>query len=217
MFSGGKDSCYSVWLVQHQAWDVARLVTVKPEARDSWMFHYPNVAWTSLQARSMGLKHTVIPGGTKEMETLEQALRVMRDEDGLDGIVTGAIASEYQKSKFDNLCDKVGLRSFCPLWHKKPEVLLEDLIAGGFRIIMSAVAASGLDESWLGRELTPSEWERIKNISAQIGLHLSGEGGEYETFVVDAPQFSKGIMILESERVWNGQSGYLNIKNASLS
>ncbi len=217
MFSGGKDSCYSVWLVQHQAWDVAQLVTVKPEARHSWMFHYPNVEWTTLQARSMGLDHTIISSGTNEMETLEEALRAMKHENGLDGLVTGAVASDYQKSRFDNLCDKLGLRSFSPLWHKKPEVLLGDLIAGGFRIIMSAVAASGLDESWLGRELTPPEWGRLKEISSRLGLHLSGEGGEYETFVIDAPQFSKGISILESERVWSGQSGHLNILKASFS
>ena len=217
MFSGGKDSCYSVWLVQHQAWDVARLVTVKPEARDSWLFHYPNVEWTPLQARSMGLDHTIVSSGTNEMETLQEALRVMKAEDGLDGLVTGAVASDYQKSMFDNLCDKLGLRSFSPLWHKRPEVLLGDLIAGGFRIIMSAVAASGLDESWLGRELTLPEWGRLRESSARLGLQLAGEGGEYETFVIDAPQFSKSISILESERVWSGQSGQLNIKRASLS
>ena len=217
MFSGGKDSCYAVWLVQHQAWDVARLVTMKPENRDSWMFHYPNVEWTTLQARSMELDHTVVEGGTNEMETLEEALRAMKAEDRLDGVVTGAVASDYQRARFDRVCDKVGLRSFNPLWHKKPEVLVGDLVAGGFRIIMSAVAASGLDESWLGRELTPAEWRRLGDMSSRLGLHLSGEGGEYETFVIDAPQFSKSVSLLESEKVWAGQSGHLNIKKAVLS
>ncbi len=217
MFSGGKDSCYSVWLSQHQAWDVERLVTVKPETRDSWMFHYPNVEWTSLQARSMGLKHTLVSTDTDDLQQLEETLRKLKVEDQLDGLITGAVASEFQKSRFDYICDRVGLKSFSPLWHKKPETIVEDLVAAGFRIVMSGVAASGLDESWLGKELTLTEWNRLKVVSVRFGIHLAGEGGEYETFVVDAPQFSTPISIIESEKVWEGQSGHLKIKRASLS
>lgn len=217
MFSGGKDSCYSIWLAQHQAWDVARLITVRPESRDSWMFHHPNVEWTGLQARSMGLEHSVVASGDDELSRLEEMLRVLKSKDKLDGLVTGAVASDFQKTRFDNMCEKLGLRSFSPLWHKSPERLVEDLMTGGFRIIMSGVAAAGLDGSWLGRELTRVEWGHLREISRRYGLHLSGEGGEYETFVVDAPQFAKAISITESEKVWSGQSGYLNIRRALLS
>lgn len=217
MFSGGKDSCYSVWLAQHQAWDINRLVTIKPEAPDSWMFHYPNVEWTGLQARSMGLQHTLVSTSADDLARLEETLRKLKLEQNLDGIVTGAIASEYQKTRFDYVCERVGLRSFSPLWHKRPETIVDDLVAAGFRIIMSGVAAAGLDESWLGKELTPTAWNELRKISTRFGIHLAGEGGEYETFVVDAPQFLQPIAISESERVWDGQSGHLKIKKASLS
>jgi diphthine-ammonia ligase len=217
MFSGGKDSCYSVWLSQHQAWDVERLVTVRPESRDSWMFHYPNVEWTVLQAKSMGLQHTLVSTGTDELQLLEETLRELKVEDRLDGLVTGAVASEFQKTRFDYVCDRVGLKSFSPLWHKKAETILEDLVAAGFRIVMSGVAASGLDGSWLGRELTPTDWNLLKVVSTRFGIHLAGEGGEYETFVIDAPQFSTPISIIESEKVWHGQSGHLKITRASMS
>ncbi len=217
MFSGGKDSCYSVWLAQHQAWDVKGLVTIKPEAPDSWMFHYPNVEWTGLQARSMSLQQTLVSTSTDDLVQLEETLRRLKFEHNLDGLVTGAVASEYQKTRFDYVCDRVGLKSFSPLWHKKPETIVDDLVAAGFRIVMSGVAAFGLDESWLGKELTPTEWNELKRISTRFGIHLAGEGGEYETFVVDAPQFSRPISISESEKVWDGQSGHLKIKRASLS
>ncbi len=216
MFSGGKDSCYSVWLTQHQAWDIAKLVTVKPEAPDSWMFHYPNVEWTGLQACSMGLQQVMVASGADELESLAETLRAMKRDEGIEGLVTGAVASDYQKSRFDNLCDRVGLKSFSPLWHKKPEVLVSDLLSAGFRMVMSGVAASGLDESWLGKELSRIEWERLKELSERRGFHLSGEGGEYETFVIDAPHFSRSISIMDSERVWDGQSGRLVIRKASL-
>jgi len=94
---------------------------------------------------------------------------------------------------------------------------VKDLVAAGFKIVMSGVAASGLDESWLGKELTLTEWSKLKVVSARFGIHLAGEGGEYETFVVDAPQFSTLISIIESQKVWDGQSGHLRITKASLS
>jgi len=216
MFSGGKDSCYSVWLVQRQAWDIAKLVTVRPQATDSWMFHYPNVEWTGLQADAMGLQLALVSSPCDELEGLEETLRVMKRDEGVEGLVTGAVASDYQKSRFDSLCERVGLKSFSPLWHKNPGVLVDDLISAGFRIVMSGVAASGLDEAWLGKELTSVEWGRLKELSERHGLHLSGEGGEYETFVIDAPYFSKSISMLESERVWDGQSGRWVIKKSSL-
>ena len=95
-------------------------------------------------------------------------------------------------------------------------MLVDDLVNAGFRIVMSSVAASGLDESWLGTELTSSVWKKLKKLSSQRGLHLSGEGGEYETFVIDAPHFSGTILIETSDRVWDGQSGRLIIRKASL-
>jgi diphthine-ammonia ligase len=216
MFSGGKDSCYSTWLVQHHAWNVAGLVTVKPEFEDSWMFHYPNVEWTKLQATSMNLPQTIVPGGKDEMKSLEETLRTIGRNGGIDGLVTGAVASDYQKTRFDNLCERIGLKSFSPLWHKRSETVASDLINSGFSMIMSGVAASGLDESWLGRELTPDQWGRLRALSSRHGFHLLGEGGEYETFVIDAPMFSRKISILEAEKVWKGQSGRLVIREASL-
>ncbi len=216
MFSGGKDSCYSVWLMQHQAWEVTRLVTVKPASRESFMFHYPNVEWTGLQAISMGIPQKVVSAGNDELFELEETLQELKVEERLDGIVTGAISSEYQRSRFDNLCERVGLRSFSPLWHKKPETIVNDLASAGFRVIMSGVAASGLDASWLGKELTTAEWNRLKGIAVKFGIHLAGEGGEYESLVIDAPHFAKAVSIEQSEKVWDGQSGYLKIERATL-
>jgi len=45
---------------------------------------------------------------------------------------------------------------------------------------------------------------------------LTGEGGEYESFVLDAPHFKKTIEIEESRREWRGDSGRMIIEKASL-
>ena len=216
LFSGGKDSAYATWVGQHQGWDVS-LVTVKPSSPDSRMFHYPNVEWTHLQAQAMGLAHEVVEmTGTDEIGDLQHALGRMKSRHEISGLVTGAVASDYQKTRFDNMCDAVGMKSYAPLWHKSPKLLVEDFKKSGFRIILIAVAAKGLDESWLGRELTEIEWSRLEGLSKIHGIHLTGEGGEYESFVLDAPHFSKRIEIEKTRKEWRGDSGRLVIEEASL-
>jgi diphthine-ammonia ligase len=200
----------------HQAWDV-RLVTVRPSSADSLMFHHPSIEWTRLQAKAMGLSHEIVEmKGKGELVDLQHTLGRMKSEDKISGLVTGAVASEYQKTRFDNMCDAIGLKTYAPLWHKSPKLLVENLVKSGFRIILTAVAAKGLDESWLGRELTEREWSKLEQLSKIHGIHLTGEGGEYESFVLDAPHFSKTIQIERSRNEWHGDSGSMVIEEASL-
>ncbi len=217
LFSGGKDSAYAVWVLQHLGWEISSLITVKPRTADSWMFHYPNVEWTLLQADAMGFPHRMVQAaGDYELGELQDVLASMKRDLGIVGLATGAVASDYQKTRFDNMCDAIGLRSFSPLWHKRPELLIDDLTKAGFRIVMTAVAAKGLDRTWLGRELSDEDWSRLRGLSRRHGIHLTGEGGEYESFVLDAPNFKKAVRLEKTEVAWNGQSGRLIIERASL-
>jgi diphthine-ammonia ligase len=217
LFSGGKDSTYATWIVQHQGWDVASLVTVRPSSRDSLMFHSPTIKWTSLQAQAMGLQQIVTDtAGRDELQGLREKLSGLKTDDRVSGLVTGAVASDYQKTRFDNMCDTVGMKTYSPLWHKNPKLLVADLRKAGFRIILTAVAANGLDESWLGRELSDHEWSRLEKLSERHGIHLTGEGGEYESFVLDAPHFSQSIEIEKSGKEWEGDRGVLVVEGASL-
>src|SRR5437773_8079499 len=190
LFSGGKDSLYSAWVVLHQGWNVS-LVTVKPSSADSRMFHHPNIEWTRLQAQAMGLSHEFVESTSKnEMADLQHALAALKSKQQISGIVTGAVASDYQKTRFDNMCDAIGLKSYSPLWHKNPRLLVEDLKKSGFRIILSAVAAKGLDKSCLGRELTEQEWSRLETLSEIDRIYVTSGGGESERFVLDAALYS---------------------------
>lgn len=217
LFSGGKDSTYAVWVLQHLGWEISSLITVKPRRVDSWMFHYPNVEWTPLQADAMGIPHRMVQaGGDDELVELQDVLVSMKRERGILGLATGAVASDYQKTRFDNMCDAIRLRSFSPLWHKRPELLVNDLTKAGFRIVMTGVAAKGLDETWLGRELSDEDWRDLSRLSKKHGIHLTGEGGEYESFVLDAPSFKRVVRLEKTEVAWNGQSGRLVIERASL-
>ncbi len=216
MFSGGKDSTYTIWLLQHQGWDVSVLVTVQPKGPDSFMFHYPGIESTGLQSKSVGIDHVIVREEKSGLEELQNALAHVKREYGIDGLATGAVESDYQKTRFDHICETLGIRSFSPLWHKKPETIVDDLIEARFDAIITGVAARGLDRSWLGRHLDTKASEELKQLSSQYGIHLTGEGGEYESFVVDAPNFKQKIRIEKTRDVWDGQSGHIVIEEALL-
>jgi uncharacterized protein (TIGR00290 family) len=87
----------------------------------------------------------------------------------------------------------------------------------GFEFILTACMAMGLGSDWLGRTIDGKAIDELKGISRRYGISLVFEGGEAETYVLNAPIFRKRIRIVESHPVWKGDSGYLNIARASLS
>ncbi|MEW6069695.1 MAG: diphthine--ammonia ligase, partial [Candidatus Thermoplasmatota archaeon] len=183
--SGGKDSLYAAYIMHSQGYELKYLITVLPANPYSYMFHYYNVRLTEFQARSMGiplLQKTTKGEKEEELEDLKEAISTVKNE--IDAIVTGAIASEYQKQRIDIICEELKLSSFAPLWHKDYDMLLEDMLSTGFEIIITAVAAQGLDENWLGRKIDKQCIEDLKILSKKYKIQLAGEGGEYDTFVL---------------------------------
>ncbi len=213
LFSGGKDSCYATHLCLSWGWE-AQWLTIHPPA-DSMMFHHPNTGWTALQAEAAGIKwHEMRSKASdasdtqSELDELEGALRRMK----VDGIVSGAVGSEYQKQRIEVIGQRLGLPTFAPLWHKKPEVLREMLVQ--MEVYLVSVAAQGLDEKWLGKRLVPDDVGRLEALRPTVSPFL--EGGEGETFVTDAPYFGKRIVIDKMEKSWDGLRGTAWIKKAHL-
>ena len=203
LYSGGKDSTFAIWYALNQGHDL-QLVSVFPEP-ESMMFHVPNIHLVSLGAEAMGLPISTIQTTHKnELKDLESLLSTLK----IEGVVSGALASDYQKTRIERICDSLSLKSFAPLWHVNPSSYMASLIDGGFKTIFSAVASGGLDQSWLGRALDHNAISNLK----KLDLHLAGEGGEYETLVLDAPFFRKKISIKGSKRSWDGSAGSLSIQ-----
>ncbi len=185
----------------------------------SYMFHFPDLKWVPLQSESMAVPLlTERTEGVKEEELadLERALARAKREFGVEGICTGALASVYQKARVERICEKLGLRCLSPLWGVDPEAHLRRLVADGFSAIIVSVSALGLDQGWLGRRLDPSSIDELVSLGKRFRFHVGLEGGEGETFVLDAPFFSKRIEVRAAEKHWRGDSGYLEITDAVL-
>lgn len=219
LFSGGKDSTFALWCAQMQGWDIESLVTVFPQSKDSWMFHFPATKWTKLQAQAIGIPHVIIETkGEKESELkdLSEGLEQLMKSSGIEGIVSGAITSEYQRTRLDNMCDSLGLRSFAPLWHKNQEQLVKEQIESGFEAIITSCNALGLDSKWLGRKLGVKELQELGKLNKRYGVNVALEGGEAETFVLRAPMFNGRLSVIRSSPHWCGESGYLELEDVRL-
>jgi uncharacterized protein (TIGR00290 family) len=94
LFSGGKDSTYAIRLAEQLGHDVSYLVSVQSENPDSYMFHTVNQQLTELQAEAMGKEYVVSYTKGRKEEELEDLEETLASLD-VDGVVTGAIASQY--------------------------------------------------------------------------------------------------------------------------
>lgn len=211
--SGGKDSCYALWLAMMQGNEIAQVVAMIPKREDSFMFHYPNVKLIDLFAECARLPLIKAEMSGEREEELKDLKRVLQGLD-VEGVVSGAIASTYQKSRIDSICKELGMKSLAPLWGRNPVELLRGMFEASFKIIVTSVAAMGLGSDWLGRELNEKALQDLIELNKKYGVNLAGEGGEFESLVVDAPFFKKRIEITEAEKVWRGTSGYYLIKQA---
>ena len=219
LFSGGKDSTMAAYKAMEDGWQVEYLLSMHSENPHSYMFHVPNIHLTQLlsQAMEIPLIQAKTPGEKEEeLEDLRNALLDLKNR-GIEAVFTGAIHSEYQKSRIDGLCKEVGLKSHAPLWHRDPLDYMQEIIDLGFKVILTSASAEGLDESWLGRIVDEDLLEELKGLHEKYGLHMAFEGGEAETLVLDGPIFKKRLNILDSENVWEVDSGYMVIKDAELS
>ena len=219
LLSGGKDSVYAMYLAKQEGHEISVLVTIASKNPESYMFHVPNIHLTKLQAEAMNIPQIFRETeGVKEeeLEDLKIVLKEAIEEYQIEGIVSGAIFSNYQRSRMDDLAEELGLASLSPLWRQKPKDLLSDMVAEGFRIIISAVAAGGMGPEWLGVQINARVIEELADLHNICYVCTAGEGGEFETLVLDAPVFNKTINIIDAEKEWDGQSGVYSIRSAVL-
>lgn len=204
LFSSGKDSNYAMHIMQQQNYAVECLITIKSQNPDSYMFHTPNIELAQLQAEAMGIPliEEITPGEKEiELEDMKNAIQRAKDEFGIEGVVTGALYSNYQRERIERVCDELGLKAFSPLWHIDQEKEMKQLLSIGFEFIFSSIAAYGLDKSWVGRTIDEKDIERLVRLNEKIGLNVAGEGGEFESFVLDGPMYNKKIEIRELDVV----------------
>lgn len=211
LLSGGKDSIYSGYLAKKHGHELTCCISMVSKNKHSYMFHTPSISKTALQSKSMGipiiLKET---SGKKESELkdLEFAIKSAIKKYKISGIVTGAIQSVYQSSRIQKICNKLKIECFNPLWLTNEEEYLKELLKNKFKVILTGVFAYPLDKSFLGKEINKKFIEEIKLLNKKYGISMIGEGGEFETFVLNCPLFKKPLKVKSFEDIKEGENSF---------
>ncbi len=211
LFSGGKDSTYAMYLAKKAGNELACLITLHSENKESYMFHTPSIEQTEKQAEVLGIPLMVSKTrGVKEKELVDltNAIKKAKEKYHIEGIVTGALHSVYQAERIQKICDNLKLKCLNPLWHKDEISYLKELIDNKFKVMVVGIAAYPLDKSWLGRMIDDKFIDEVKVLKDKYKIHAAGEGGEFETFVLDCPMFKHELKIKsykdfnEGENAW---------------
>jgi len=202
LFSGGKDSTYAAYLAKKYENKISCLISIFSENPESYMFHTPSISKVRKQAEIMNIPlivHNTKGQKEEELHDLESAIQKAKREYKIEAIVTGSVESVYQASRIQKICDNLGLECFNPLWQKDQFELLYDLIKDRFKIIITGVFAYPLDESWLGREINEDFIKEVITLNEKYKINPAGEGGEFETFVLGCPLFSRELKIKDKK------------------
>ena len=211
LFSGGKDSTYAAYLAKKAGYELTCLISLFSQNKESYMFHTPSIQQVKKQAKVMGLPLiTTETEGIKEQELddLENIIKQSKEKFKIDTIVTGALHSEYQASRIQKICDKLNLKCFNPLWHKDEIEYLHELLDAKFKVIVTGVFAYPLDKSWLGRIIGNKFIEEVQVLKDKYKIHAAGEGGEFETFVLNCPLFKKELKLIAFKDINEGENAW---------
>lgn len=220
LYSGGKDSTFSIFRAKEMGHSVACLITMHPLADDSQLFHYPNSWITEYLADSMKIPLIgfEVNGKTKEDEVnaLEGAIDQAFSMHKIDGVLHGGISSKFQRDAFEKICKKRNLAVIAPLWNSQPSKYMNELLENKFQVVIVGVSAMGLEKEWLGKMLDTPSLAKLEALSKKYGFNLTFEGGEAETLVIDCPLFRKKLDIRKANTRWDGQRGTFEILEVAL-
>jgi diphthine-ammonia ligase len=220
LYSGGKDSTFSIFKIRELGHEVVCLIAMNPSAEDSLLFHYPNIGLTHYLAEAMQIPLTTFAVNKEskegEFQALEQAIIRVKSDYDIQGIVHGAISSRFQNELFRRICSDNQLVMLTPLWNAVPLQYMYCLLSEKFDIKIVSVSAMGLGKDWLGKSLDTNSLSLLESLSKKHGFDLAFEGGDAETLVVNCPLFTKKLDIKKAVVHWDGQRGIFEILEVTL-
>ena len=215
LYSGGKDSTFALYLAEQMGNEILALVNIRPSDKGSWIFHTPNLDSVPYMAEAMGLPLvTAESDGTEEgdMKALRKALEGL----DVDGVVVGALWSDYQWDRMNRVLGDLDMVMVAPLWRKDQDMVYDEMVSAGVEAIIVGVFAEGLGEEWLGRRLDMETKKELVKLRERYGISIMGEGGEYESMTLDSPVHLKRLVVKEAKKEMTRNSGTYDVTSLSL-
>lgn len=222
LYSGGKDSTFAIDHAKEKGWEIVYLLSVKPTRTDCYLFHYATVEHTEALAKILDIPHILISCDVadpkEEAKLVKTVVEQNMEETPIDAMVLGGTGlQETQLNSVRDALFDLGVEVFAAHKDRDHEELLHEMINKGYEIVITQFATEGLNEKWLGKKLDKNSIKELKRLSDKYGFHIGGEGGPFDTLVVDGPIFDKKLKIIESEIVLEDEfSGHLVIKKLEI-
>lgn len=215
LYSGGKDSTFALYLASQMGNEIRFLVNIVPTDKASWIFHTPNLGSVPKMAEAMDIPLICTESDGSEdgdMDALRNALEGL----DIDGVVVGALWSDYQWDRMNRIFDDMGLVMVAPLWRKDQDMVYDEMVSAGIDAIIVGVFAEGLDDKWLGKKLDLENKKGLLALRQKYGISIMGEGGEYESMTLDSPLHKKRLSIRNSTIEYSKNSGTMDVTEIEL-
>ena len=207
LYSGGKDSTQAIKWALDNNHEVVALIAVKPKDTEAYLYHYATVEWTLLSAEALGIPLILVKGEKTGPEEEAKELEKVFGKINVDAVILGGVG--LQKTQIDSvekIAKKFDINILIPHQNMDHYELVKDAINSGFDIRITQVAVDGLGKEWLGRKLDMKTLEELMKLGEKFGFHVGGEGGHYDSFILDAPMFKKKIEFSNSRKIWDNKS-----------
>ena len=134
-----------------------------------------------------------------EVEDLYHALVLARAHVSFDAVSSGAILSTYQRVRIEQVCSRLQLTSLSFLWRRLPQsALLQYMLTEHHlqAVLVRVAAPPGLTVRHLQQSLADLS-AHFRTLHDKYQFHECGEGGEYETLVLDCPGLYRQRLVLD--------------------
>ena len=211
--SGGKDSILALHMAVNRSVKLEGILTILPEDPESMLYHTQNVEHVERIAESIGTRWISVHASKDAEET---ALSQILSSLDIKMLITGGIKSKYQRDKFDNICKELSISLYSPLWGLEAREIY--FLINKFKIdpIIISVASLGLGKEWLGQHLNPRNVSKLFALSEKYQFDPTGEGGDFETFVLNGLMYRKGLIVERDHVRWHGDRGTMSLDKVTL-
>jgi diphthine-ammonia ligase len=231
LVSGGKDSIYTILQAIQNGHELLGCLHLgAPETTEEESYMYQTAASSCIrtlveecldvdclifQRKGKSLNTGLVYEANSEQDEVEDLYLALKEAkqkfSNLEAVCSGAILSTYQRVRIENVCSRLGLTSLSYLWRLKPQKeLLQQMLEDGIEAVLVKTACPPglLPRKHLNKTLR-FLWDSglLERLHERFQFHVCGEGGEYESLVIDSPLHRKKLVLDEVEIVEREDDG----------
>jgi diphthine-ammonia ligase len=220
LVSGGKDSIYSILECMRNGHELVAVIHLgAPESTDEESYMYQTAASEVVktmvedcmqvplllyQRSGKSINTSLVyqnESENDEVEDLMLALQEAQNKFDFTAVSSGALFSTYQRIRIEHVCNRLALTSLSYLWRLLPQKeMLQKMLEDGIEAVLVRTASPPglMPRKHLNKTLS-FLWHTglLEKLNQRYQFQVCGEGGEYESLVIDSPLHKKKLVLDE--------------------